>query len=406
MTLLKRTYSQKKMYIWIAAALFGVLCLFCPQRAQAASAPKITLKSVSNVTATNAQINASISNPSKVRLKKCGFILYNSGGKQLTNLYDSINYTLSSFNGWFDLNDYYGKLQPDTTYKYKFYVMNSSGSYYYSSVGSFSTKKAPTVTLKAVSSLTASNAQINASISNPSKLKLVRCGYYLYNSNGTQLSHRYDTINYTLSSFNGWFNLNTYYGTLKANTTYKYKIYVKDSSGNVYSSALSTFKTKAAPAASQTSGGTKILSYSASKIAGIGPQPSGSKYCSVYAISYARAVAGKTPYSNPYAYWTADGALWSSGGMKSLKYSTQQSGLKKLYDEICAGRPAIAYVYGTGTSQHYVTVIGYKDVTDVNNLEMENFIILDPGYAAQKSMGIYTGLKMTSQNRGYQIVVF
>ena len=67
MTLLKRTYSQKKMYIWIAAALFGVLCLFCPQRAQAASAPKITLKSVSNVTATNAQINASISNPSKAK---------------------------------------------------------------------------------------------------------------------------------------------------------------------------------------------------------------------------------------------------------------------------------------------------------------------------------------------------
>ncbi len=406
MTLLKRMCTERKRNLWIAAALLTLLCLFWPQQAQAASAPKITLKAVSNLTATNAQINASISNPSKVRLKKCGFILYNSAGKQLANLYDSINYTLSSFNGWFDLNDYYGKLQAGTTYKYKFYVMNASGSYYYSSLSSFTTKKAPSVTLKAVSGLTSSNAQINASISNPAKLKLVRCGYYLYSGSGAQLSHRYDTISYTLSSFNGWFDLNTYYGTLKPSTSYKYKIYVMDSAGNVYSSATSSFTTKSAPSSQTGTSGTKRLGYTASKITAIGPQPSGSVYCSVYAISYARAVAGKTPYSNPYAYWTKDGAKWSLGGMTSTKYATQQSGLKKLYSEIQAGRPAIAFVYGPGASQHYVTVIGYKDVTNANNLKMSNFIILDPGSASEKSMGAYTGLKMTTGNKGYQIVVF
>lgn len=318
-------------------AVMTLFCMLCPQRAQAATAPSVTLKAVSNPTTTNAQINASIKNPSRTRLKKCGFILYNSAGKQLANKYDSINYTLKSFNGWFDLNRYYGKLQAGTTYKYKFYVMNSSGSYYYSAVGSFATKGAA----KASVATTAVNAAQNAI--NVAKQALAEAK--------------------------------------------------KQSTANAAKQAAAVCK-------------SKLLNYNASKIKAIGPQPSGSSYCSVYAISYARAVAGKTPYKNPLAYWTKNGALWSLGGMKSRKYGSQQSGLKKLYDEINAGRPAIAYVYGKNTKQHYVTVIGYQNVTNINSLKMSNFIMLDPGYGTQRSLGRYSGLKMTSNNRGYQIITF
>lgn len=386
-----------------------------PQRTYGASAPTITVKAVSKLSGTNAQINATISNPSRIRLKKCGFVLYDQNGAQLTDRYDAINYTMTSFNGWYDMNEYYGKLQPGATYQYKFYVMDASGNYYFSSVNNFSTSgqsaqtASVTVTDQGVTKLSATDAQINASISDPSKIRLVRCGYHLYDGNGNLLSDRFDTINYTMASFNGWFDMNEYYGQLSPSTTYTYDIYVMDASGNTYSTGKKSFTTQAgqvsAPAAD---GGSKTLSYDPSVIKDtIGCQPNGSSYCSVYAISYARAVAGKTPYADPLKYWKEGaGAAWSWGGMSSKKYNSQQGALKRVYDEINAGRPAIVYVYGPGAVQHYVTVIGYTDVWDANNLQMGNFQILDPGYgyACQRSLGVYTGMKATSN--GFQVVVF
>ena len=288
----------KMAAVKFAVILLSLFCMMPAMKAEAATNPSITVKAVSNLSTTNAQINATINNSGKMRLKKCGFILYNASGKQLKNRYDSINYTLKSFNAWFDLNSYYGKLTPGTTYKYKFYVMNASNQYYYSAVKSFTTPKK-----------------------------------------------------------------------------------VADSV-------------------------TKKLSYNSSAISKIGAQPKGSSYCSVYAISYARAVAGKTPYSNPLAYWVkGSGAVWSKGQMKTTRPATQQAALKAVYNQIKAGKPAILYVYGPKATQHYVTVIGYQNVTDVNNLKMSNFVCLDPGYGTEKQLSIYTAPKKTCYG-SYQVVTF
>lgn len=387
-----------------AVMLLSIFCMMPAMKAEAAAKPTITVKSVTNLTTTNAQINAKINNSGKMRLKKCGFILYNANGKQLKNCYDSINYTLKSFNGWFDLNDYYGKLTPGTTYKYNFYVMSSSNKYYYSAMKSFTTKKIsnPTIALKAVSGLHEYDAQINATVKNPGKLTLKRCGYILYNENGKQLSNRYDSINYTKTSFNAWFNMNSYYGVLTPSTTYKYKFYVVDKNGKYYYSAASSFTTPKKSADSVA----KKLSYNTSAISKIGAQPAGSSYCSVYAISYARAVAGKTPYDNPLAYWiSGEGAAWGKGQMKTTRPTTQQAALKAVYNQIKAGKPAILYVYGPKATQHYVTVIGYSNVTNVNKLTMSNFICLDPGYGTEKSLNTYTAPKKTRYG-SYQVVTF
>ena len=396
-------------------ALAAVLLLMVtawPQRTYGASAPTITVKAVSKLSATNAQINATIDNPSRIRLKKCGFVLYDQYGSQLTDRYDAINYTMTRFDGWYDMNEYYGQLQPGATYQYKFYVMDVSGNYYISNVDTFTTQgqTAPaasvTVTDQGVSRLSATNAQINASISDPSRIRLVRCGYHLYDGNGSLLSDRYDTINYTMTHFDGWFDMNEYFGALSPSTTYTYDLYVMDASGNTYSTQRGSFTTQAGQATA--AGGSMTLGYDPSVIKDtIGCQPNGSVYCSVYAISYARAVAGKAPYAEPLKYWKEGaGAVWSWGGMSSKKYSSQQGALRRVYDEINAGRPAIVYVYGPGAVQHYVTVIGYTDVWDVNSLQMGNFQILDPGYgyACQRSLGVYTGMKKTSN--GFQVVVF
>ena len=138
-----RKYSGR-MRVVMAAMLMALFCMVWPHRAMAASTPSITVKSVSGLSATNAQINATVSNPARTKLTRCGFILYNSKGQQLKNRYDKISYTLKSFNAWYSLNSYYGKLSPNTTYKYKFYVMTSAGKYYYSALKSFTTPKQTT----------------------------------------------------------------------------------------------------------------------------------------------------------------------------------------------------------------------------------------------------------------------
>lgn len=81
-------------------ALFAmvILAFAVPQTTQAATNPSIAVSSVTNLTSTNAQINATVKNPSRMRLRKCGYILYSSNGKVISNRYDNINYTYSSFN--------------------------------------------------------------------------------------------------------------------------------------------------------------------------------------------------------------------------------------------------------------------------------------------------------------------
>lgn len=258
----------------------------------------------------------------------------------------------------------------------------------------------PSITVRTVSNLTSTNAQINATINNSGRMRLKRCGFLLYDAKGKLLANRYDKIDYTMKSFNGWFDLNEYYGKLTAGTTYKYKFYVTNSYYWPYFSQTYSFTT---PKVNDTS--TKKLSYNAAAIKSIGAQPKNSVYCSAFAISYARAVAGKTPYSNPYAYWSKDGAVWGNGGMVTKRPATQQAALKAVYDQIKAGKPAILYVYGPKATQHYVTVIGYQNVTDTNNLKMSNFVCIDPGYGTEKPLSNYTAPKMTKYN-SYQVVVF
>lgn len=317
-----RTKVNAALAVKFAVLLLSIFCMMPAMKAEAAANPSITVKAVSNLTTTNARINATINNSGKMRLKRCGFVLYNANGKQLKNRYDSINYTMKSFNGWFNLNKYYGKLTPGTTYKYKFYVMNSSNKYFYSGVKSFTTKK----------------------------------------------------------------------------DTFLNKITEK-----VVEAARKVAETVCAK--------NKKLNYNASAISKIGAQPKGSSYCSVYAISYARAVTGKTPYDKPLNYWVKGaGASWGKGQMKSTKHNTQQAALKAVYDQINAGKPAILYVYGPKSKQHYVTVIGYQNVTNTGKLSMNNFICLDPGYGKEKPLNTYTAPKMThdskGNSKGYQVVIF
>ena len=300
-----RNFFMMLCLVSVIAGLFS----FSAKPVSAATNPGITVKSVTNLTTTNAQINATVSNPSQIRLKKAGFILYNASGSQLANKYDSINYTLKSFNAWFDLNEYYGKLNPGTTYKYRFYVMNSSGTYYYSSFCSFTTKTAvaaPSVSANAVSNLTSTNAQLNAVISNPSKTKITRSGFLLYNANGALLANKYDSCSCTGTSFKSWFNLNSYYGKLTAGTTYKYKFYIVNSSGTYYSN-LYSFQTSAASSAKYV-GYTESIKAFVSNAKWDTGSPSGNavgNYCGSY-----RVAGSCMAYAADFIMYTTGNSNW------------------------------------------------------------------------------------------------
>lgn len=280
------------------------------------------------------------------------------------------------------------------------------------------------VTIKSVTKISQTNAQINAKINNPSRMRLRKCGFQLYKASGNKyylIATRYDSINYTLKSFNAWFDMNQYYGKLTAGTTYGYRFFLVDNSGKTYYTKVYSFKTTAPPKKQSVISKTvskvvskvkaastsKKLSYNQSQIKQIGPQPKKSSYCSVYAMAYARVVAGKG-VSNPLSFWGSGGAYWGRGGMTSNRCASQQAALKRCYDEINKGKPAIIYVYDAKNAKvgHYVTVIGYQNVKNPDALTTSNFIVIDPGFGYELNMGRYSQVKKIVNKNGtyYQVV--
>jgi len=209
--------------------------------------PTIALKAVSNITQTDAQLNATVSNSSRAKIKSVGFELYDAKGNLLANKYDTLNQTWATVYASFDLNKYYGFLQAGTEYKYLVYVKTGSATVK-SSIVSFKTVQNPSITLKGVSDLTSTDAQLNADIKNPGKVTITKVGFTLWDSNGTKIADKYDSISMT-TGFTAWFKMSKYLGKdLVPGSTYKYLIYVTTSAGTTKSSKGSfTTVEKAAP---------------------------------------------------------------------------------------------------------------------------------------------------------------
>ncbi|MCH5252077.1 MAG: RICIN domain-containing protein [Lachnospiraceae bacterium] len=128
----------------------------------------------------------------------------------------------------------------------------------------------------------------------------------------------------------------------------------------------------------------KVLSYDAAKILAIGHQSNGTalekKACASYALAYCNSILdGTTP--SPHTYWLSEtkvDCVWSKGGYTTYAYDSESAVLQAAYAQITAGRPCILYVTGSTSSQHWLTLIGYKNVTSVQSLNAGNFIAIDP----------------------------
>ena len=56
---------------------------------------------------------------------------------------------------------------------------------------------------------------------------------------------------------------------------------------------------------------------------------------------------------------------------------TELAVLQRAYKEILAGRPSILHVTGN-TEQHWLCIIGYKNVSSLQKLTASNFLAIDP----------------------------
>ncbi len=168
------------------------------------------------------------------------------------------------------------------------------------------------------------------------------------------------------------------FGKLAAGN-YRYVVEVKDSTGAVFTVINRSFGVYA-PAILNG----KLLPYDAAKIAKIGHQSTGTalekKACASYALAYCNCLLyGSMP--SPHSYWTSQtvvDCVWSKGGYTTYAYESENAVLQAAYAQITAGRPCILHVTSATSSQHWLTIIGYKNVKTISALSADNFIALDP----------------------------
>lgn len=91
----------------------------------------ISVKSASNITKTNATINATVNNPGGYKISAVGFQIGTTSGSYNTTKTENANLSLKTIDAWYDLNKWWTELTPNTKYYYRFFAVYN-GSYYYS----------------------------------------------------------------------------------------------------------------------------------------------------------------------------------------------------------------------------------------------------------------------------------
>ena len=90
---------------------------------------------------------------------------------------------------------------------------------------------------------------------------------------------------------------------------------------------------------------------------------------------------------------------WAKGNATSKKGSSKQDVFKSAYNAINSGKPVIVRVTGNGSSGHYITLVGYKDVKNVNSLSASNYLMIDP-VSSLFNKGV---VSMTAGSTGYSL---
>lgn len=128
----------------------------------------------------------------------------------------------------------------------------------------------------------------------------------------------------------------------------------------------------------------KSLTYNKALIEKIGKQENGDalekKACASYALAYCNCILhGTTP--SPHDYWGSandNNCYWSKGGYTTITYSNEEEVLKVAYNELLKGRPSIIHVASATSESHWITIVGYQNMTGAKNFVPSDFFAIDP----------------------------
>lgn len=156
---------------------------------------------------------------------------------------------------------------------------------------------------------------------------------------------------------------------------------------------------------------SSMLTIPWSKISSVGKQPQGSDACGCYALAYARTILdNKVHYWSEYDYNGGNNvydacAYWASASYTSALTSSASDVYKQAYQSIKNGRPFIVRVAGSRSNWHYITIVGYTNVSSTNSLSAKNFLIIDavkgtPSTSAENMAS--AGYNLQASNGQYQ----
>ncbi len=160
---------------------------------------------------------------------------------------------------------------------------------------------------------------------------------------------------------------------------YYYRVTVKDIKGVVKTVINRRFSVYIPSGA-----GTKILSYDPMLIQAVGHQSDGTdlekKACASFALAYCQAILSGRAMT-PQTFWSGAAnvdCVWSRGGYSTVTAGSETAVLQNAYAQLSAGKPCILHVYSSTSSQHWLTLVGYKNVTSTAYLNTSNFLAIDP----------------------------
>ncbi|MGI6204775.1 MAG: hypothetical protein ACOYJH_05815 [Anaerovoracaceae bacterium] len=209
--------------------------------------------------------------------------------------------------------------------------------------------------------------------------------------------------------------------------TYKYRVRVTDTHGITKYVLTKSFKVVSSSSGSSggraalNSNGEK-LSYSKSVFRSIGKQPY-SGPCGGYAMAYGRMVIdGKFSLTDPRNYkvtyssarekiikcycMNCNMAYWGLAGAYSTYTSSTKYANQQVLNQVASGKPAIIAVCTRSSTNHYVTVIGYRAGTTYSNVSINSFIILDPAYGTERRIAGSEYLDKTVRGMTPQFIIF
>ncbi len=213
--------------------IFGIgiaLSLYQPVNVMAADL-SFQDNAISNIGNNDARISAKIMNSGKMNVSETGFYLgISSGALNKCPNHDSGNWKNNKITVGFTMSQYWGNLNENTTYYYRFYAI-ADGNEYTSSEYSFKTtggrieKAGLSFYENNVTGVTENDGRINAKISNPDGRTVTQTGFYIGTSPDVSKNGMNDLCNLTNSTITVGYTMSKYYGTLQPGTTYYYKFY-------------------------------------------------------------------------------------------------------------------------------------------------------------------------------------